>query len=382
MSGKSRRYLRFSALRIVQDPEHPLYLFVLNPEELFEIADISRLGRSSDGDLIGYQRPQVRKHVQNIVSYLDSEDSRVLFPHSLILALPSAVRFQRSRDRLLAGGRGEAGVLRIPYPRPGQPKPAWIVDGQQRAVALSRAKDSDFPVPVSAFVADDIETQREQFLRINSTKPLPRGLVSELLPQVSGDLPPALSARKIPAVLCEMLNRDKDSPFFGLIKRSSLTPAQRKKAIISDTTVIKMIEESFTSPTGALFAYRNIATGETDYVRVHHLLKAYWSAVKATFPNAWGVPPTRSRLMHSVGMRAMGRLMDRVMGSLNVDDPRLLNKLKRDLARLKPHCQWTSGTWSDLGGIRWNDLQNVPAHLRMLTNHLLRTYMVAGRERG
>ncbi len=50
-------------------------------------------------------------------------------------------------------------------------------------------------MPVSAFIANDIDTQRDQFLRVNSTKPLPRGLISEALPDASTILPANLAAR-------------------------------------------------------------------------------------------------------------------------------------------------------------------------------------------
>jgi hypothetical protein len=44
------------------------------------------------------------------------------------------------------------------------------VDGQQRAIALSKSKHRGFPIPVNAFVADEVDLQRDQFLRVNSTK--------------------------------------------------------------------------------------------------------------------------------------------------------------------------------------------------------------------
>jgi DGQHR domain-containing protein len=361
---------------LVQDRQHPLYLFALKPDELFQIADISRVSRDGSGDLIGYQRPEVRKHVQNIVEYLNSNSGQVLFPNTLILALSSAVRFVQVRGPKVEGdGVGEAGTLILRMPRPGERKPAWIVDGQQRALALSRARQSDLPIPVSAFIADDLETQREQFLRVNSSKPLPRGLISELLPQVSTVLPPTLSARRAPAALCESLNRDPSSPFCGLIRRSSADRRQRKGTVVSDTALIQVLQESFGSPNGCLFAYRNLATGETDFERIQRLLHVYWSAVRDTFPDAWGLPPTQSRLMHSVGLKAMARLMDRVMSTADVDDRSLLNRVKKELAPLRTKCHWTAGNWEELGGLRWNEVQNIPAHVRMLTNHIQRLHL-------
>jgi len=324
----------------------------------------------------------VKKHVQNIVEYLNSANGRVLFPNSLILALSSAAEFQGVRGPKVDDAElGEAGTITIRVPRDGQRRPAWVVDGQQRALALSRAKCRDFAIPVSAFIADDLDTQRDQFLRVNSTKPLPRGLISELLPQVSTILPSNLSVKKIPAAICEILNRDPKSPFHELIKRSSLSGPKKKKAIVSDTTIIQILQESFTTASGCLFAFRNIATGETDLERVQRIVYAYWQGVKDTFPDAWGLPPTSSRLMHSVGLRAMGRLMDRVMGSLNPDEKHLVQKVKKELAPLRSQCAWISGAWSELGGFKWNELQNVPPHLKLLTNHLMRLYLSGGKLR-
>src|SRR2546428_5139588 len=169
------------ALRIKQNHENPLYLFSLTAQEILEVADISRVGRDKGGKLIGYQRPEVKRHIQDIVDYLNGD--RVIFPNSIILALSPRVRFRQSRGPLVGDGRAEAGVLEIPLSDSnGNGKPGWIVDGQQRALALSRARHPDFLVPVSAFLADTIEVQRDQFLRVNNTRPLPRGLVTELLP--------------------------------------------------------------------------------------------------------------------------------------------------------------------------------------------------------
>ena len=105
------------------------------------------------------------------------------------------------------------------------------------------------------------------------------------------------------------------------------------------------------------------------------ILLAFWSAVRATFPAAWGQPPRQSRLMHSAGLRAMGKLMDRAMATANVNDPRLELRLRRELAPLKTKCRWTSGAWEDLNGIDWDEIQNVPSHVRLLTDYVQRVYL-------
>jgi hypothetical protein len=79
--------------------------------------------------------------------------------------------------------------------------------------------------------------------------------------------------------------------------------------------------------------------------------------------------------MHSAGLLAMGKLMDRAMSAATVD-ARLDQRLRRELAKLKPKCRWTGGTWEELsGGLAWNELQNVPSHVRMLTEFLQRVYL-------
>ncbi len=365
--------IRRRALKIKQSEKHPVFLFTLTAEELLQVADISRVSRDEAGRLIGYQRAVVKRHVKNIVDYLDSGD--VVFPNSIILALSSSTQFRQVRGPKVDEGLADAGTIEIRLPRAGQPNPGWIVDGQQRALALSRCQRRDLPVPISAFIADEVDIQRDQFLRINNTKPLPRGLISELLPEVSTLLPANLAARKVPAALCDLLNRDPESPFCGIIRRASTERATRDVAVVTDTAVIQMLQESLTSASGCLFPYKNLATGETDFATVRRALHVYWGAVKHTFPEAWGRPTSQSRLMHSAGIRAMGRLMDRIMASVDVNHPKADTTVREELGRLRPLCRWTDGVWEELNNLRWNDLQNVPSHVKLLSSHLVRAYL-------
>ncbi len=375
--ARQKRYITRRAIRLKQHAEHPLYMFALTGAEILQVADISRLSRGDDGRLIGYQRPEVKKHVQDIVDYLDTEAG--LFPNSIILALSSRTKFRGSRGPRVADGLADAGEIEIELPHSGGVRPAWIVDGQQRALAISKSKRKNMMFPVNAFIADDIEIQRDQFLRVNNTKPLPRGLITELLPEVSSALPANLEARKIPSALCDLLNTQDDSPFKGLIIRSSTSPADRKTAVVTDTSIIKMLQESLTNASGCLFPYRNIATGQSDTDLIWAMVLIFWKAVKNTFPNAWGKSPAKSRLMHGAGIRSIGRVMDRVMPSIDVRDPKAVQKVERELACLVPVSHWTSGSWDELGDLQWNEIQNVPRHIRVLSNFLVRTYVQKGR---
>jgi DGQHR domain-containing protein len=364
--------LQRRALAVQQPGGTLVYLFTVTAAELLQVADISRISRAEDGQLIGYQRPEVRRHVNQIVEYLDGDD--VLFPHAVIVALPSTVKFRQSRGPGTHDGLAAAGTLEIPLPKAGEPRPGWLVDGQQRALALARTKRQDLPVPVTAFIADDIEVQRDQFLRVNNVQPLPRGLVTELLPEVWTSLSPKLSAKRIPSALVELLNRQPTSPFQGLIKRASTPDAERSHAVVTDTVLVSAIEESLNSSGGALYPYRNVATAETDIDGIYRLLLCYWRAVRATFPAAWGLPPTQSRLMHGAGLRAMARLMDRIMLTVDAGHKDAEAHVRRELAKIAPFCRWTEGHWDELG-VDWDALQNVQKDIRMLSNYLVRLYL-------
>ncbi len=365
------RVIRRPALRIDQTTRRPLYLFALTGTEILAIAEVPRLARSAMGALLGYQRAAIKHHIKNIVEYLDSDDA--LFPNSLTLALSSQVRFHAAKP----GRKGftAVGTIEIPCPVNGDTKPARIIDGQQRTIALSLARRKDFPVPVSGFLVDDLSLQREQFLRINSTKPLPRGLITELLPELTGAVPSYYRTRTVASALCQTLNTDPDSPFCGLIRRPSMTRADRRRAVITDTGLVRMLEHSLASPSGCLFPYWNVGTGHADLAGMVDLLKVYWNGVRKVFPDAWGLPPSSSRLMHSAGIRAMGRLMDRMMSTIDIRSRHAGTIVTSGLSRIRPVCRWTAGSWSALGGHRWNEVQNLPVHIRRLAEFLVITYL-------
>jgi len=370
----TEQWLERRALKVLQHDDIPLFLFTLAAEEVDLVADVARIARDEAGKLIGYQRPEKRKHVKQIQDYLDSGD--VLFPNGLILALPPEVRFKSSRGPGTSDGLVVSGTLEIPLSAGGadDPRPAWIVDGQQRSLALARTKNRRLPVPVAGFVATSLELQRDQFLRVNTVQPLPVGLVTELLPEIARVPSTRMSTRQLPSALVDMLNQDEESPFFGLIRRASSSPDDKKAAVVTDTSLVEALRESIESPSGVLFPYRNIAAGTTDTEGIRKVLLTYWQAVRNTFPGAWGLPPTESRLMGGVGIRAMGRLMERVMAHVDVHESDPVKSAEAELALVAGQCRWTSGTWEELG-LPWNEVQNTPRHISNLSNFLARAYL-------
>ena len=103
---------------------------------------------------------------------------------------------------------------------------------------------------------------------------------------------------------------------------------------------------------------------------MYALLSSFWAAARDAFPDAWGLPPTHSRLMHSAGIQAMGVLMDRVMSRLaRGEDP--YRHAYASLARIAPHCRWTSGRWPGIDR-EWNDFQSLTKDVRALADQLMR----------
>src|SRR5262249_44773908 len=132
-------------------------------------------------------------------------------------------------------GVGDAGNLKIPVLPEGK-RVAWIVDGQQRSLALARSRNNRISVPVVAFVSADVETQRAQFVLVNKAKPLPHRLITELLPEVTTLLPRDLAVQKLPSELCNLLNNQLRSPFYRMIRRASSTPDA--PGVVTDTALI------------------------------------------------------------------------------------------------------------------------------------------------
>ena len=376
-SPSSTNKLIVRALRVTQDGKIPVYSLFLTAADLLRIAEISRIKRTEDGELLGYQRKQVSTHVDEITQYVDSTD--VVFPNAIILALGSQVKFKKGRGPRIGDPGCQVGSIEIPCD-PNEPKVAWVVDGQQRTLALSKAKNQKLLVPVTAFVSDDFEVHRTQFLLVNKVRPLPKGLINELLPAINVSLPPSLSKNRIPSYFCDLLNKDPDSPFQGIIVRHTTDAKENRKAVIADSSLIEVIHNSLNKVHGCFYPYRNVATGETAVEPIFNMLKDYWSEVKHAFPDAWGLKPHKSRLMHGVGIKAMGVLMDRVLGVLSPSDPKLREKIRAAIAKVKPQCHWTEPTWDSLGGLRAKDLQNTPSSVNLLANLLVRAYAGIGEE--
>lgn len=369
------RTLRLPALRTKQG-DTVVYLLFLKGSDIMQIADIRRIKRGEPLTLDGFQRKEIREHVNEIAQYLNKGGR--LFPNAIILALEPETRFESSR-----GTKAEvdlegvtAGRLHIPEREKGQ-RSAWIVDGQQRSLALEKSTNSELAVPVVAFETGSIDVQREQFILVNRAKPLPKRLIDELLPETGGaHLPRDLTMRQLPSQLCNALNTNNESPLQGMIRRSS--QGAEESRVIMDTALLGMIKRSLNNPNGALAGYKSLADQSSDASAMLQILIDFWSAVKKTFPSAWGKPASESRLMHSAGIAALGDLMDRIAARSTSDEGQQ-EFFTRELARIAKDCAWTSGRWSAVNRA-WNEFENTKRDIKILSQVLVQLYAQRSRQ--
>lgn len=339
---------RYPALRASQSPGHDVFVFPAAPKDVLSFAQIERVGRTDSGELRGFQRHQISTHIKEIRAYLGRDDA--LLPNAVIVAFIDGVVIQeRGGGRLDIVIDTDNGV------------PGFVVDGQQRLTALSGLDKPGFEVFVSALVCRDYDELRQQFVLINNTRPLPKTLIYELLPTVDG-LPERFTSRKFAARIVERLNYQGGTALRGQIRQHT-NPA----GVISDTAVQKLVMNSASN--GAI---RDLIHFEDREQRAFKLVDEFFDAVQGTFGGAWvGMNPRQSRLRHGAGLVAMGFVMDLLNSAQGATTS---SEFSEGLELLKPHTAWTSGSWKMDGcELVWNDIQNTPSDIDMLTRYLVST---------
>ena len=361
------KILRVPAIEVRQG-ERLLYTLAIEGKSLPQIATVSRIRRTGSGQLTGYQRPEVLSHIKQIQDYLESEAP--LLPNAIVIAFDSRVSFTGTKE----GPRSDysrVGELSIPIDPSESPenRPGFVVDGQQRLAAIRDAKIASFPICVSAFIVDKVAEQTEQFILVNSTKPLPKGLIYELLPGTEAHLPHALERRRVPATILARLNLDDASPLKALIQTET-----NPDGIIKDNSILKMLEYSFSD--GFLYRIRQEMGDDLCLEPMLSILFSFWSAVSNVFAAEWCVPPKRCRLLHGAGVVCLGFLMDAISDRHRPKNTLTKEQFAHDLAALAPICRWSEGYWDFGSGQKrkWNEIQNTSKDIQLLSNYLLRRY--------
>jgi DGQHR domain-containing protein len=360
------RVLRVPAIEVRQG-NRTLYTLAIDGKSVHEIATVSRIKRTSDGGLAGYQRPEVLSHIAEIRNYLETESPMI--PNAVVIAFDTRVTFIPAKGPQTEYSRMGEIVIPIDPNWAPEERPGFIVDGQQRLAAVREAHVDSFPICVSAFITDDITEQTEQFILVNSTKPLPKGLIYELLPGTDTALPSLLARRRLPAAILTRLNRDDSSPLRGMVQT-----ATNPEGIIKDNSILKSLENSLSD--GVLYRIRQGLGDDSDLEPMLGVLFSFWAAVKDVFVAEWGLPPKRCRLLHGAGIVCLGFVMDAIADRYRAKGFPTKAQFSRDLAVLAPICRWSEGHWDFGPGQqrRWNEIQNTSKDIQILSNYLLLQY--------
>ncbi|EXI65340.1 MAG: DGQHR domain protein [Candidatus Accumulibacter adjunctus] len=336
----------YQAILPRQSDRYTLFAFCARAADVLRFSQIDRIGRREDGSLRGFQRPQVAAHIREIRAYLERDDA--VLPNSVVVAFTRGVNLSRE---------GATALIRIDA---SEGPVGFVVDGQQRLSALAELPEKDFEVFVSGILCESEDELRKQFILINNTRPLPKPLIYELLPTVEG-LPHRLSSRSDAAALVERLNYDEASSLRGQIKQHT-----NPTGVLQDTVIQKLVMASLSD--GAL---RELSATEDGQEGSFQLISNFFGTVQDVFQNAWiGHTPRTSRLVHGVGVMAMGYVMEYLhaaRAAFATED------FRPALESLRGVTAWTSGTWNFGEGNQrpWNGLQFIPRDYMELSQYLL-----------
>lgn len=374
-----RKQFRFNAVSMTTPSGRELYAFPIDGKKIPEIASVSPASRDVDGRLSGFQRGTVPKHIADIARYIDATDDPFIANAIVIAFTNKDVRFEPFEGKP-AATEGRAGILHVPAADEDGMAAGQIVDGQQRTMAVGKAKVDRFPLFVCAFVETDTDVLREQFVTVNATKPLPSSLINELLPGLR-HVPGKHISKVAAAALAERLAHDSDSPLRKFVKTHT-GKQHSKDAPIEINSLIAPLQALSKDSKSIFGSHVDESGAVNDIAAILRPLKSFWTAVREVFPDAFAKKAKSSRLTHGVGIWALMHLMDRMLDVIGVDAE--VDRIVEELQLIEEHCAWTEGQWDSLDGFSaacdWNWLQNLPDHKKLLTGFLVRKYREARNE--
>lgn len=238
--------------------------------------------------------------------------------------------------------------------------PGMVVDGQQRLTALGQIQENDFQVFVSAVICRDDEELRRQFVLINNTRPLPKSLIYELLPTVTG-LPRRLGDRSVAADIASRLNYDERSSLRGHVYQHT-NPTGR----IRDTAIQRVIINSLSD--GVM---RELIREPDGADLCFDLISDFYKAVQFVFKKEWkDQTPKTSRLVHGAGIMSLGYVMEILV---LLDGARSFDDFAKGLACLIGKTAWMSGEWdfAENDKRHWKSVQNVNRDIVTLSQYLV-----------
>ena len=204
-----------------------------------------------------------------------------------------------------------------------------IADGQQRTAALGLAsvdKVPEYTVTVSAILPADASSKRTIFYISNRSKKVN----SDFQKLIQQDTP---LETPTPAVT-RQLTIEPDSPLYQLIE---LPGVRDPKAVIKFNSVEQALLKGFVEA----FKGTEVTLKKEE---IYGVSKAFYTAVRDTWPEAWGLKPTESKLMSGLGFRSLTTLFGEDIKTYRVDEKKALDdqdvwkKIKKDLETMRKYC--------------------------------------------
>jgi len=330
-------FIEIDCIEITQ-PIDTFYVGKIKWQELLKIADrdIERIRQEGEGTIDGYfgiQRELSKKRLKEISEYVSFGDAT--FPNSIVLSIDS-IEFDESTEEVIPNIISfKDNKLRLRN----NGKIARIIDGQHRVFGIEKyvtenplfAEQFIFDLIVTIFIDIDEEYQSNIFATINKAQTkVNTSLVYDLY-----SLAKTRSPQRTVHNIVKLLNEDKDSPFYHLIKR--LGKAEFKSETIAQATFAETIIRYISlnpsldrnvlrqgkklspikgSEEKKLFL-RNWFVEPENETKIAKLIWNYFEAIKERWELAWG--NTNYILTKSTGIIAFMRFLKDIVSYYGLD---------------------------------------------------------------
>jgi DGQHR domain-containing protein len=351
--------LRLAAVESELNDGTTRYQFTCDGRLIRSIARVDRLDTLTG---TGNQRDEVRNHVEQIAKGIEHGTQ---IPNSILLVLlqSQTVEWDPLDEDSIPGSFIVVRPVSdwISVPSPSQPerlvqrfrnveidfpfrkaafddeKSAIIVDGQQRTAGLSLVdieKVPTFALSVNAIAANPEQAKR--IFQVANTTVKISTQFSRALMATMGEAPGYLRTERSKAIAAKILAiDDAASPFYNLVQYPGVKLGKTRPPIVYNS--LFQVLSAFSDSGLPLDSDPKILALVTG--------KAF-ALVKATWPEAWALKPTESKLMHGVGLRAMASLLvnkieTRFAEFQTFSSEALWRALSESLQRLQHRVVWT-----------------------------------------
>ncbi len=264
--------------------KYTCYTFSISPEYLLKIAYVSHRAKGKATDVNTYQRMIKKSRLKRIREYIERNG---IFPTNIVVSLEGRrhVTFEPFVNTTgPEGAKHGTLILRPSY------KSAWIIDGQHRLFAysgLERAKTTH--LSVLAFEGLPASKQAQLFIDINhEQKSVKRSLLQELYAELNWDAED--EDKRVSAIVSkavQVLNEDKDSPFYGRILLADET--RNETRCITLESMFRTLSQPGMFIIKNSVEYGPLWTGDnsTALKRTVHTVNGWFGLIREAVPDWW-----------------------------------------------------------------------------------------------